>query len=303
MESGTPPAPPERDDQQATNPFTLLTARSLFHWMLLSVLAYLVLLSLAGDESRGALAEMRATVWVYGSLLAWLGWRLERLKVREKDLIGGKPPAGFWWRGAVLVLLLLCFAGGFAAVSYYMLSLSAPEVALRMLNDTSIFVPWRGAGSALHYAELLAASLVLRPVAEELIFRVVLLHRWALKWGTRRGVLGSSLAYSLVGSQEPVSGFLFGAVMATLYVRTRSLAVPVACHVLYSALVLALEGFVATGGKVTLQDLRSYVGWGLAAVVASAPGLILYLRRSWPTDEWQPPYFAAAPPPAQAAEL
>jgi membrane protease YdiL (CAAX protease family) len=123
---------------------------------------------------------------------------------------------------------------------------------------------------------------VVAPVMEEVLFRGVLLHRWAHRWGLRAGIILTSLAFGIL-HVEPIGHFLFGVVLCTLYLTTGSLWAPIAAHALNNALALggvipgALRGEPTE--KVTLEQLRT--DWGQAALIVTV-GMVVtvwFLRR------------------------
>ena len=86
---------------------------------------------------------------------------------------------------------------------------------------------------------LLAVALVVAPVIEEVLFRGVVLHRFAVKWGLGPAIVVSSLLFGILHVNFVGVGVL-GVVMALLYVRTQTLIVPIACHVLNNAVAVSL---------------------------------------------------------------
>ena len=64
---------------------------------------------------------------------------------------------------------------------------------------------------------------VLGPVFEEVLFRGVLLHRWAVKWNLTVALWASSLLFGINHGESFIGGTVFGLVMAILYIETGSL--------------------------------------------------------------------------------
>lgn len=83
----------------------------------------------------------------------------------------------------------------------------------------------------LHVTHLLTifGSVVLAPIAEEFIFRGLLLTRLSVTWGMPRAILCTSLLFGLL-HLEIVGHVFFGYVMAVLYIESRSLYVPILTH-------------------------------------------------------------------------
>jgi membrane protease YdiL (CAAX protease family) len=128
-------------------------------------------------------------------------------------------------------------------------------------------------------------AVVLAPIAEEVLFRGLLLQRWAAKWGTWRAVMATSALFA-VGHVELLGQFVFAVVMCALYLRTRSLWVPIATHALNNAIVsigtlTAVLQPNAPDVKMTLTSLRAQ--WWVAPVVLAIGIALLewYRRRYW----------------------
>ncbi|HEY4217312.1 MAG TPA: type II CAAX endopeptidase family protein [Gemmatimonadaceae bacterium] len=128
-------------------------------------------------------------------------------------------------------------------------------------------------------------AVILAPIAEETLFRGLLLQRWAEKWGTWRAVLATSALFA-VGHVELLGHFVFGLVMCALYLRTRSLWVPIATHALNNAIVSVgtLSSVLqpkAAEEQMTLESLRSQ--WWVAPVLLAVGVALLewYRRRYW----------------------
>jgi uncharacterized protein len=129
-------------------------------------------------------------------------------------------------------------------------------------------------------------AVIIAPVIEEVLFRGLLLQRWALRWGTLTGVVLSSALFA-IGHVEVLGHFVFGVAMAALYLRTRSLWVPIAAHSLNNFIVsvLTLPGELRPdkpgNQQMSVASLQS--GWWVGIVVL-AIGLALleaYRRRYW----------------------
>ena len=198
--------------------------------------------------------------------------------------------------GLLLVLSLLVFSLGSASVFFYLLSLALPDYAGFILENTSVLediesqIPW------LYDGLILLLVLAIAPVVEELIFRGVLLQRWATKWGMPKALAASSVLFGLLHLNNPVGLTLFGLVMGLLYVRTRSLWVPIVCHALNNLAAVGiafLSGMVASDEvAVTLEDVQADWWVGLVLMLVAMPFLFRFVRQSWPKLGAAIPYVA-----------
>jgi hypothetical protein len=144
----------------------------------------------------------------------------------------------------------------------------------------------------------IVAMVVVAPVVEEILFRGILLHRWAARWGTTTGVVLSSAVFAIL-HVELVGHFVFGVAMAALYVRTRSLWVPIAAHAVNNAFALSFAFPDALGGTPpiapSLEEFRGEWPVAMLALAIGAAGLSWFWHRFGPRGAWRLPYVVEAP--------
>jgi hypothetical protein len=84
--------------------------------------------------------------------------------------------------------------------------------------------------------------------------------------------------------------------MAVLYLKTRTLIVPIICHALNNLVAVGLELASQNSGTTekfdVLTELRAYWWVGVVYIVLSAPWLITFLYNNWPKPSLPLPYFA-----------
>jgi hypothetical protein len=133
-------------------------------------------------------------------------------------------------------LMATAVGRGAAAVWELLLSSLDIELAGADVDPTRIF-PSGPMGVAL----AVLVVVVLAPVAEEVVFRGVLLPSLERHWGARVAVIGSSVLFALmhVTPYAIVPIFVFALILGGLFVRTRSLTVCIAAHAVFNATGLA----------------------------------------------------------------
>lgn len=128
-------------------------------------------------------------------------------------------------------------------------------------------------------------AVIVAPVIEEVLFRGLLLQRWALRWGTMTGVILSSALFA-IGHVELLGHFAFGVAMSALYLRTRSLWVPISAHALNNFIVsvLTLPGELSPdkpGKEMSVATLQSNWWVGIVVLAVGLALLEAYRRRFW----------------------
>jgi membrane protease YdiL (CAAX protease family) len=94
-------------------------------------------------------------------------------------------------------------------------------------------------GSSAFLIVVMMMSSVTGPIAEEFIFRGLLLNRIIKKTNMWGGILISSLVFAVVHMQAEklIATFLFGVVASLIYLKTRNLFIPILIHILHNSVV------------------------------------------------------------------
>jgi membrane protease YdiL (CAAX protease family) len=257
-------------DVEDKNPFLRLRSRTLIWWCLAS-------LPVLGIVATGKRGEIVVSYGIYGVILLWAWWQFRRLGINTPRLIGTLSRDSVWIpMMAVIVPVVGMFSVGSWLVLLAFLSHTAPSVGTvltQTASQTIASIPW-------------GLGVLVAPPVEELLFRGILLHRWSAKWGLRKAVLLTSLAFAVlhVGA---IGMFVFGYVMAVLYIRSRTLIVPIICHALNNALAFSLSGTRNTG-TASLSILFPFAA--LCTVVTGAC-ILYFVVRYWPGADCHAPYF------------
>lgn len=233
-----------------------------------------------------------ALLTVMGCAVLWAS-RYDGLNV--KYLFGQQIPKFSLLYSVLLVASLLLFSLGISSIVFYFLSLVFPGYVAQLLESNVLLVGTQSLYPRLYEGLMLFLLVVYAPLVEELIFRGILLQRWSVKWGLRRGLIASSMLFGALHLNNPLGLTLFGLVMGLLYVRTRSLWVPVACHSLNNLAAVGIDWLskLATSGQTsTVSDIQDVWLTSLVLVVVSLPFLGWFVWRSWPKQADPIPYLA-----------
>ena len=234
--------------------------------------------------------------WLYGLFIAWGLWKTARNRVDFGSLIGRIPLDHRWRSILVVVVLLMGFSISTFWLMLYWLAVNIPEAAdffaTGELFATGEFTEYAG----LYNVAVVALVVLVAPVVEEFIFRGLLLTRWSLRWGTTSGILVSSLVFALLHT-DPVGAFAFGVVMSLLYIRTRTLLVPMVAHSLNNLLAVVLSALALTAeaeeSASLIDDLESGLTVAIVGAIVTLPLVIWYVIRNWPRRGETAPYLAA----------
>jgi membrane protease YdiL (CAAX protease family) len=269
----------------------LFTAISLVMTLLISTLGALELLPMQPDDPI-LVPILYMLIFICCCWVLMLITRQPRLRLA--DLVGEWPQHLAWPRLLWLVVGLFLFSLGAFQVSYLLLSLLMPALVESTLEQSLLSID-QTASPGLYNGLILFSVLVVAPITEEFIFRGILLHRWAMKWGVRPAILLTSVLFGVLHSNL-IGLFVFGVVMSLLYISTRSLLVPIAAHAANNAIASSIEYLTIRSQNTinvdTLAEFRSSWWLGVLCLAASAPWVVRYIRRHWPSAKIQLPYFA-----------
>lgn len=287
------------DSHRRPNPFENLRARTVILWVILGSLVlvglFLVLARLARlDADDPQNLEIAMGFALYGALASWIVWACRRSDIGLRRLVGTLPDAYnrlSWVRLAGLLAVTMAFSYGSILVLAYGLSSVAPGV-LELLFEAVSTEPY----PRMSYQLGLAVEVViLAPVLEEVFFRGILVNRWGTRWGVPTALVASSIAFGILHA-NPIGIGVAGLVAALLYLRTRTLIVPVVFHAVNN-LVPTLAELVDPSGPLDvaaeIQAVRDDVFIGVALVAVSLPILAWYVRRHWPARDAALPYMDA----------
>lgn len=235
------------------------------------------------------------SLWLYLTLLAWLVASARRSGLSLATTLGPRPRIRWlpevgvvaWLHlqlNAALFLMLL-------AALYHLFPGAARglgETASRTLGfgHTPVWLQW-------------VIIVGLAPLTEEWLFRGVLHHRFARRWGAGRAQLATSGIFAIL-HMNPFGVFALGMMLQALYRRTRSLTPCVLAHALNNAVPLALLQWnrsTAPSPGMSFGDLtriaNAWPAWVLMSVLLVAL-LIWHLRSRWPARAELTPWAEAA---------
>ena len=264
------------------SPFETLRARWLVVQFLVLIGAALWLYDLLGGRAEFGVDERLGAVLGYCAIGLVLLVRGRFARLNWRGLFGRWPRRDELPLLAVIVPVDLLSLGAAMAV-FIPLSYLAPHFVERVVLGPSELLDAHSPGQWLG---LVLVAAVAAPLIEELFFRGILLHRWARRWGTGPAVVASSVLFAVLHG-EWIGHFLFAVAMCALYLRTRTLWLPILAHALSNfALALttlpdALKPVVTTTEPDTLESMRAQWPLGVLSLVGGVMLLAWYLHRYW----------------------
>ena len=251
--------------------------------------------------AAAALSPLLPGYW--GSLVFGLAWYvfagaiLVRLvgktDVTLPRLMGRRPTGDEARRSAMLVFPLIAVMMGAVWLVFLPLSYLTPQLVVTWLLELpSLLILDEGRLPVAANLVNVIFICVVVPVVEEFVFRGLLFHRWAEKWSPARAVVLSSIAFGVLHI-DLLGHTFFGFVMCIVYMRSRSLALPILIHALNNTLVLvfllAETGFQETDSPYGLAEFQSDWWIGGLCLLVAVPWAFWFARKTWRPADWRPP--------------
>jgi membrane protease YdiL (CAAX protease family) len=222
-------------------PFLKLKVRTLLLWLLIISIAIGVLMEILEKLVNVKFAkEIKASISfavIEIVFIALVLWKSSKYGLNIRKLIGFPSVSHGIWKPVTIVIPLMFFSIGAMWLLYYLLSFYAPTFTLNYEN--TIPYKFQGETAKILFSLKIIIIILIGPIVEELFFRGFLLNRWTVKWNIRRAIFTSSLIFCLF-HDNIIGTFVVGIVMSTLYIKTRTLVIPIICHILNNTVATAL---------------------------------------------------------------
>lgn len=267
------------------SPFTQPKVRSLIAVFL--IFTVLLGIGLAGLQTVSGF-NLDDPLWVmllymvlFVGLSLWLRQSLRHHGVKMSWIVGTLPDRPRWFVVMGLVLAALVFSLSSFVVSTSALALIAPAFVENLLQEVAAQANPKTISSVMYQVVTAIATVIVAPISEEFIFRGFILQRWAVKWNLPLALILSSLLFGLM-HLNPIGLTMFGLVMGLLYIKTRSLLIPMVAHAFNNLLANLMTLLPQETNPATLEAIRSSLPIALILLMCSAPILVWFIRKTWP---------------------
>lgn len=281
--------------------FKEIKSRYVFLWLLVF---YLIFSSIYGFASQlipnlpsfeDPIVDQVIYTLSFVSLCYYFYQKLHRSGLKPRYLIGKLRPSYPWWSLLRLAVILLLFSMSAALLSFYGLSLVAPDFFESFMESIAQQQSQLSVLPIIYRCWETINYVIIAPITEEFIFRGILLHRFATKWNLTVAVWVSSLLFGLM-HPNPVGISLVGLAWALLYLKTKSLVVPIVAHSMNNTIVVLGEllstlSEADSGLTESAKDITGY-DWLMASLllVISLPFVLNFIYRRFPSKNQLLPY-------------
>lgn len=196
----------------------------------------------------------------------------------------GKVKSKYILESSLLIFLLLLFSLGSYWIIFLPLSKLYPETALDIINQHIYLTKEDSSYSEVYNQYLFFEIAIIAPFVEEIFFRGILFQRLSYKWGTTNGIILSSFFFAIPHGFDFIGAFAFGVIACLLYLKSRSLWLPLFIHIANNVIILLLNDnnmmkynsiqdfFNKHDGELTVL---------IASLLVSIPLVVWYARKNW----------------------
>jgi uncharacterized protein len=233
---------------------------------------------------------------LYGLILLITLRKLKKANIQIKNLIGNTPLREIQW-----LMLFIVFYGiftlqrGISQLTIFFSHLFFPSFTKSAIKSIALQYTYETDSLALKvifYILVFVTVVIMAPVVEEFIFRGVILHRFAAKWGVTSAIVLSSFLFGIAHINIHAISIGVSWIFATLiYIKTKAMIVPITYHVMNNliaiiSVIVNMLSYPNDQIEITLQTL-----WGgLLNTIFALPILFYFLK--WPSRSDLLPYAA-----------
>ncbi|MBE7127069.1 type II CAAX prenyl endopeptidase Rce1 family protein [Bacillus mycoides] len=242
------------------NPFQTMRAR-----YFLIVFALLILIARSSNEVLENTFHIQNSSFInmlifYILPIIWLFYGYRKHRVSFSLFINRNET--FNLVQVLYIAIILCmFSYGYLILYMYSFAWITPDFIMNALHEPII-------DSTGGYVFQFIRVVFIAPIVGEFVFRGFLLQRFAAKWGTSIAMVVVALLFACL-HVDFLGAVVFSVVLSIVYIRTKSLLMPIAIHMLNNALVLSSSFLVSREKIMSFADFSNYTTF--------FPGLIIFM--------------------------
>ena len=160
-----------------------------------------------------------------------------------------------------IAIMLCIFSYGYLILYMYSFAWITPDFIMNALHEPII-------DSTGGYVYQFIMVVFIAPIVGEFVFRGFLLQRFAAKWGTGIAMIAVALLFAIL-HVDFLGAAIFSIVLSIVYIRTKSLLMPIVIHMLNNTFVLCASFLVSRGKIMSFADFSNYTTF--------FPGLIIFI--------------------------
>ncbi|WDL93311.1 CPBP family intramembrane metalloprotease [Bacillus sp. HNR-4] len=242
------------------NPFQTMRAR-----YFLIVFALLTVVARASNELIENTFHMQNSTFInilifYILPITWIYFEYKKHRVAFSLFINRNET--FNLVQVLYITIMLCvFSYGYLILYMYSFAWITPTFIMNALREPIM-------DSTGGYVYQVIMVVFIAPIIGEFVFRGFLLQRFAAKWGTSISIIAVAILFALL-HVDFLGAIVFSVVLSIVYIRTNSLLMPIAIHMLNNAFVIGASFLINKEEIMSFADFSNYTTF--------FPGLIIFI--------------------------
>lgn len=244
----------------SVNPFQTMRAR-----YFLIVFALLTVVARASNELIENTFHMQNSTFInilifYILPITWIYFEYKKHRVAFSLFINRNET--FNLVQVLYITIMLCvFSYGYLILYMYSFAWITPTFIMNALREPIM-------DSTGGYVYQVIMVVFIAPIIGEFVFRGFLLQRFAAKWGTSISIIAVAILFALL-HVDFLGAIVFSVVLSIVYIRTNSLLMPIAIHMLNNAFVIGASFLINKEEIMSFADFSNYTTF--------FPGLIIFI--------------------------
>ncbi len=182
----------------------------------------------------------------------WLMYEYRRKDIPLRAFINRQET--FHVLQVVWITVMLClFSYGYLILYMYSFTWITPDFIMTALHQPII----EETGG---YVYQFITVVFIAPIIGEFVFRGFLFQRFAAKWGTGKGMIAVAILFGCVHI-DFLGATVFSIVLSIVYIRSKSLLMPISIHMLNNGVVLIGSKFMSKEEAISFADLSNYTNF------------------------------------------
>ncbi|PGZ08519.1 CPBP family intramembrane metalloprotease [Bacillus cereus] len=244
----------------SVNPFQMMRAR-----YFLIVFALLTLVARGSNELIESTFHIQNSSFInilifYILPIIWIFYEYRKHRVSFSFFINKNET--FNLVQVFYIAIILCmFSYGYLILYMYSFAWITPDFIMNALHEPIV-------DSTGGYVYQFIMVVFIAPIIGEFVFHGFLLQRFAAKWGTSIAMVVVALLFAML-HVDFLGAALFSIVLSIVYIRTKSLLMPIAIHMLNNAFVIGTSFLVSREKIMSFADFSNYTTF--------FPGLMIFI--------------------------
>ncbi|PEA80469.1 CPBP family intramembrane glutamic endopeptidase [Bacillus pseudomycoides] len=234
----------------SVNPFCSMRARYFLIVFTLLVLIERISKQLLENTFHISSSSFASILVLYIFPSLWLWYQCKRHRIPFTLFVNRRE--AFNLLQVLMITGMLClFSYGYLVLYMYSFVWITPDFIINILYEPII-------GSAGGYIYQFIIIVLVAPIVCEFVFRGFLFQRFAAKWGTGKAMVIVALLFGC-SHIDFLSAVMFSIVLSIVYIRTKSLLMPISIHILNNAIVLITSFMFSKEEMISFADFSNQI--------------------------------------------